>query len=373
MIAKGLESCESFNSLHIFFSKVFKAQRFFRYLNHGLKISARTLTRNRKEWGLRQCDLQKIDPLPLDPAVQASLISSHSQGLNTQEIQVQLSKETNTHVCCRTVKCYLKKLNLKLLVNDVESGKISLDKVYQAYSIPIPRQLVYNILKEVDPEGMTACLCKTFKHCVFLTYGPNHIWSCDGHDKSLECLFMSPITIHDTLDSETVDMAWQMYLSHQHGLINGRQLTIEEASKQMHFTNSTHKQRIESLWSQMMKQNNLSIIDNSLTQIENGIYDPDDTLHKLLFNPAWKLGWIFKIIIKSGETTPSQTQLLALHTLHTVLQNILAPLIDWFQYPLTASSSSSSVTIQKLKQEHITIGNVWLMYAAKCPAAFSTT
>ena len=37
--------------------------------NHGIKISARTLTRNRKEWGLRQCDLPKMDPLPLDPAV----------------------------------------------------------------------------------------------------------------------------------------------------------------------------------------------------------------------------------------------------------------------------------------------------------------
>ena len=76
--------------------------------------------------------LPKMDPLPLDPAVRASLISSHSKGLNTQEIQARLSKETNTHVCCRTIKRYLKKLNLKLLVNDVESGKISLDEVYQA-------------------------------------------------------------------------------------------------------------------------------------------------------------------------------------------------------------------------------------------------
>ncbi|KNZ48522.1 hypothetical protein VP01_5601g1, partial [Puccinia sorghi] len=84
------------------------------------------------EWGLQQFDLQKIDPLPLNPAVRASLISSHSQGLNTQEIQAQLSKETNTHVCCHTVKHYLKILNLKLLLNDVESGKISLEKVYKA-------------------------------------------------------------------------------------------------------------------------------------------------------------------------------------------------------------------------------------------------
>ncbi|KNZ61585.1 hypothetical protein VP01_13829g1, partial [Puccinia sorghi] len=55
--------------------------------NHGIKPSAQTLTQNQKEWGIQQCDLQKIDPLP-------SLGSSF--------------------------KHYLKKLNLKLLVNDVE-------------------------------------------------------------------------------------------------------------------------------------------------------------------------------------------------------------------------------------------------------------
>ncbi|KNZ54912.1 hypothetical protein VP01_2818g3 [Puccinia sorghi] len=84
-------------------------------------------------------------------------------------------------------------------------------------------------------------------------------------------------------------------------------------------------------------QHNCSIIGKILTQIENGIYDPDDTLHKLLFNPACKFGLISKIIIKSRETTPSQPQLLSLHTLHTVLQNILAPPIN-------------CVTIQTLKQ-----------------------
>ncbi|KNZ45524.1 hypothetical protein VP01_8022g1, partial [Puccinia sorghi] len=112
------------------------------------------------------------------------------------------------------------------------------------------------------------------------------------------------------------------------------QLTVEEAPKQMHFTKSTCHQRIESLWSQMMKQHNFSIIDNILTQLENGIYDPDDTLHNLIFNPAWKFGLIFKIIIKSRETTPSQPQLLALHTLHTRdypdIEAIFTHTPDWF-------------------------------------------
>ncbi|KNZ62015.1 hypothetical protein VP01_13246g1, partial [Puccinia sorghi] len=133
-----------------------------------------------------------------------------------------------------------------------------------------------------------------------------------------------PKNVMSDYGSESFDMAtWQMYLSHQHGLINGRQLTIEEVSKRMHFTKSTHNQRIEFLWSQIMKQHNHSIIDNILTQIDNGIYDPDDTSYYSfsygvkLFNPAWAFGLILKIINESRETTPSQTQLLALHTLHT--------------------------------------------------------
>ena len=170
---------------------------------------------------------------------------------------------------------------------------------------------------------MTARLRQTCKHRVFRTYGPNHIWSCNGHNKlkkfgmtvygfidawSRKILGMFvhvtnndprhigvyflrlalstggiPQKVTSDYGSETVDMAtWQMYLSHQHGVINGRQLTIEEASKQMHFTKSTRNQRIESLWSQMMKQHNRSIIDNIMTQIENGIYDPEDILHKLV-------------------------------------------------------------------------------------------
>ncbi|KAA1115085.1 hypothetical protein PGT21_031161 [Puccinia graminis f. sp. tritici] len=37
----------------------------------------------------------------------------------------------------------------------------------------------------------------------------------------------------------------------------------------------------------MMKQHNRSIIDNILTQIENGLYDPDDQVQLLLFRFLW--------------------------------------------------------------------------------------
>ncbi|OAV84951.1 hypothetical protein PTTG_30922, partial [Puccinia triticina 1-1 BBBD Race 1] len=65
--------------------------------------------------------------------------------------------------------------------------------------------------------------------------------------------------------------AYQMQLSYTYN-----QISKEEATKQMHFTKSTHNQKIESLWSQMMKQHNQSIKDNILQMIEYGAYDPEN-------------------------------------------------------------------------------------------------
>ncbi|KAI7949928.1 hypothetical protein MJO28_008749 [Puccinia striiformis f. sp. tritici] len=80
-----------------------------------------------------------------------------------------------------------------------------------------------------------------------------------------------PLKVTTDYGSETVDMAtWQMYLSPQHGVIEGRQVTVEEASNRMHFTKSTRNQRIEQLWSQMMNQNNKSVIQLIRKSLSSG-------------------------------------------------------------------------------------------------------
>jgi hypothetical protein len=66
-----------------------------------------------------------------------------------------------------------------------------------------------------------------------------------------------------------------MKLSHQFGGIS-----LEEAYTQMHHTKSTRNQKIEALWSQMMKQHNRAIIDNIMVAIENHSYDPEDPIQK---------------------------------------------------------------------------------------------
>jgi IS30 family transposase len=99
---------------------------------HNISISASTLTRKRKTWGLRQLERQQPVQVQLSPHIRASLLSSHSKGLNLQEIQARLAKETGIVVCLRTVKQYLSRLRVKLNVNDLAEGKVTLEQLYEA-------------------------------------------------------------------------------------------------------------------------------------------------------------------------------------------------------------------------------------------------
>ncbi|OAV85844.1 hypothetical protein PTTG_30234, partial [Puccinia triticina 1-1 BBBD Race 1] len=191
-------------------SKGYKGPKILEILlvRHNISLSASSLTRYRKLWGLRHCDIPQPTQVELSPQIRASIMSSHSKGLNLQEIQARLAKETGITVHLRTVKRYLRRLRLKLNVNDLTEGNVTLSQVYKAidhiqryllhnntgyrrmktllmrnYNIRIPRQVVYNVLRDIDPEAMTACLRQTCKRRVFRTYGPNHVWSIDGHDK----------------------------------------------------------------------------------------------------------------------------------------------------------------------------------------------
>jgi hypothetical protein len=77
--------------------------------------------------------------------------------------------------------------------------------------------------------------------------------------------------------TETVILgAFQVQLSYK--LIPN--ISLEEAKKHMHYTKSTHNQKIESLWSRMMTDHNRPVIDNILQHMENGSYDDSDALQK---------------------------------------------------------------------------------------------
>jgi hypothetical protein len=119
--------------------------------------------------------------------------------------------------------------------------------------------------------------------------GPEKFWECLPMSQTMTpntLVFISsrrlkssggiPRMVTTDFGSETIDMAaYQMFLSHHYGGI-----TVEEARTRMRFTKSTRNQKIEALWSQMMKHHNQAIINVIQTQIDNGRYNPDDEVEK---------------------------------------------------------------------------------------------
>ncbi|KAA1098402.1 hypothetical protein PGT21_034700 [Puccinia graminis f. sp. tritici] len=328
------------NLVEPLFRKGHKGPEIIRILSqdHGIKISPRTLSRKRNECSLRRCDLSRAPiPAPLSPEVRGSILSSQSKGMNLKEMQVRLYKETGVEVSVRTVQRYMKKLGVKLLQNDLLDGKVTIDRVLEAitdarenllqnnagyrrmrmilmrhYNIRVPRQIVYYALKQIDPDGMALRLRQACKRRIYWTLGPNHIWACDGHDKlkpfgitiygfidawsrkilgmfvhvtnnnprHIACYFLHlaskagglPLKLTSDYGTKTIDMAkLQMRLSHAYAGI-----TTKQAVDRMHFTKSTHNQKIKSLWSQMMKQHNRSIKDDIMNEIDSGRYDQED-------------------------------------------------------------------------------------------------
>ncbi|KNE96042.1 hypothetical protein PSTG_10619 [Puccinia striiformis f. sp. tritici PST-78] len=183
--------------------------------------------------------------------------------------------------------------------------------------------MVYKSLTQIDPEGVEARLCHACVRRVYRVFGPNHIWACDGHNKlkkfgicvygfidawSRKILGMFvhttnndpkhvgvyflhlvskiggiPLKVTSDFGTETGHLGtYQMWLSARYAGI-----TTEEAEQRMHFTKSTHNQKIEALWSQMMKQHNASIKHNIKKAIHEETYDPNDKVQKLLFLFIW--------------------------------------------------------------------------------------
>ncbi|KAA1069824.1 hypothetical protein PGT21_033838 [Puccinia graminis f. sp. tritici] len=413
---------------------------------HGISMSASTLTRKRQTWALRQVDLPQKPPKLLDPMVRASILSSHSKGLNLKEIQARLNNETGVSVCSRTVKRYMNQLQVKILRNDVADGKVTMVEVYEAvahareyllqdqagyrrmrtillrnYKIQIPRQMVYDALKHIDPEGMAARLRQTCKRRIFRTHGPNHVWACDGHDK----LKKFGITVYGFIDAwsrkilglhvhvtnndprhigvyflqlvqkvggvprkvtadhgtETPDMSWyQMKLSHEFAGI-----TLEEAKNRMHHTKSTRNQKIEALWSQMMKQHNRSIIDNIWSHIEAGVYDREDPIQNVdiwvdLTNNSRKrkdhnislptgCSPDFSYSTPEAFGTTDQLVVVDVDRVNNYLTNDYPNIDSMFTHtpPWFHNVASRLLSQLGIRFDHITVGNVWNVFGHMIP------
>ncbi|PLW56756.1 hypothetical protein PCANC_01643 [Puccinia coronata f. sp. avenae] len=178
------------------------------------------------------------------------------------------------------------------------------------------------INRTLDPDGVSNRSKRVLKRRVFKTPGPNFIWSADGHDK----LKKFGITLYGFIDAwsrkilgifvhvtnndprhvgyyylqlvkreggiprktttdqgtETIHMA-----GHQINLTEQYNRESLDPSQSHLFTKSTHNQKIECLWSQLMKQFNIELINKLYHAAKEKYYNPEDPLQQLVFLYLW--------------------------------------------------------------------------------------
>lgn len=184
------------------------------------------------------------------------------------------------------------------------------------HNIKINCHTVYQLMRVIDPEGIELRRRGVLKRRIFHVPGPNHLWASDGHDKlkpygiciygfidtwSRKVLSLRvgrtnnnprvvglyflklvaavggfPVKTSTDHGTETGDMAtFQALFTH---IYAGE--TVEDALKHHHYTTSTHNQKIESLWTQIMRAKNTTLRDDIKLAIDTGMYNPKDPLQK---------------------------------------------------------------------------------------------
>lgn len=74
----------------------------------------------------------------------------------------------------------------------------------QMQGITVPRNIVQNILKELDPEGTAERRAHKLKRRTYHNHGPNDVWHCDGYDKLKPFGF----PIHGCIDGWSRKILW---------------------------------------------------------------------------------------------------------------------------------------------------------------------
>ncbi|KAA1080491.1 hypothetical protein PGT21_031243 [Puccinia graminis f. sp. tritici] len=311
--------------------------------SYSIFISERTLSRRKAEWGLSHHAIQQTSQLEED------IRRYFHQGLTNAQIHHTLSSKHGYVHSQRTLERKIQHMELQrrkedLEIDDDEGMDVVIECVKKIHETPEGHNVGYRRLKQLlqtryginihlstaaainralDPEGVDRRSKRVLKRRVFNVAGPNFIWSADGHDK----LKKFGITLYGFIDAwsrkvlaifvhttnnnprhigyyylqlvkreggiprltttdrgtETIEMA-----GHQINLMRQFGIDYDLDPDQSHrFTKSTHNQKIECLWSQLMKQYNGELISQLYEADEKGYYDPEDPVDHLLFIYLW--------------------------------------------------------------------------------------
>ena len=99
----------------------------------------------------------------------------------------------------------------QIIQNEIRDSPSSLlgyrgmwSKLKTTYKIVVPRDIVMNMLREVDPEGTQERKSRRLKRRTYLSAGPNDTWHIDGYDK----LKPYGLPIHGCVDGFSRKILW---------------------------------------------------------------------------------------------------------------------------------------------------------------------
>ncbi|KAH9466394.1 hypothetical protein Pst134EB_001450 [Puccinia striiformis f. sp. tritici] len=309
---------------------------------HSLTVSLRTLTRRKGDWGLigRTAGLT-------DDQLKESIQLYFNQGWTISRIHHALKTTHHYKKSFRTLERKLNTMELSKRIDDIDRNKFDIPTVVscmmELHQTPEGRNVGYRKMKQLlqtkygicvhqltvalinrtlDPEGVDNRTKRVLKRRVFNVPGPNFIWSADGHDKLkkfgitmygfIDAWSRKVLAVHVHVTNNDPRHIGYYYLNLVKSLggiprrtttdqgtetihMAGHQINLTEQfnlecidSPQSHlFTKSTHNQKIECLWSQLMKQYNCEVIKALFDAEEKEYYNPNDPLQKLLFLYLW--------------------------------------------------------------------------------------
>lgn len=198
------------------------------------------------------------------------------------------------------------------------------NRLRDAHGIYVPRSVVMDALKDIDPSGVEIRASKRLKRRTYVSLGPNFCWHLDGYDKLKPYGF----SIHGCIDGYSRKLLWlELLRSNKDPLLvancylqflsdsNGKLPRLIRADhgsenvwvcaiqcylrrnhddpksgeKSFLFGTSHANQRQEAWWSILKRLNSSWIINFFKTMINNEEYDPGDELQlacaQFIFSP----------------------------------------------------------------------------------------
>ena len=246
-----------------------------------------------------------------------------SRGYKYEVITEFLSKFHGITMCVRTLKNRLRQLKLRRRMASVDmdvvreqimnelsgpgcqGGYRSMWHTLRLQNIQVPRHVVAELMREMDPEGCERRKSKSFKRRSYFSSGPNYTWHVDGYDKLKPYGF----PIHGCIDGWSRKIMWlKVTKSNNHpdiiasfflncveelggcpvklrtdcgtenGVMAAMQCTFQQSADAHKYGSSPANQRIESWWSFYRKNRCGWWMEFFKSLVEHEIFNPGDEI-----------------------------------------------------------------------------------------------